>query len=165
LIAEIVKDHTTAAQAGGNAIKRAGADQLGRITTDIRKLRQMVDYLVGNGIKFTERGVITLDTRFTSVDGRDHLILKVIDTGIGIPEKDIPVLFERFGGLQDVTTSKYGGTGLGLALASQLAQLMGGTISVESALGIGSAFTIDLPVTRLADENLPGALPELSVAA
>jgi two-component system, sensor histidine kinase and response regulator len=74
-------------------------------------------------------------------------------------------LFERFGGLQDVTTSKYGGTGLGLALASQLAQLMGGTISVESALGIGSAFTIDLPVTRLADENLPGALPELSVAA
>jgi signal transduction histidine kinase len=163
LLSELIKDHSLDAQAVGNAIKRAGTDRLGRISIDARKLRQMLDYLVGNGIKFTERGVITIDARFNTGETGEHLILKVIDTGIGIPDKDIPILFERFGGLQDVTTSKYGGTGLGLALASQLAQLMGGKISVESALGVGSAFTIDIPVERVADEA--AALSETSLAA
>jgi signal transduction histidine kinase len=72
--------------------------------------------------------------------------VQVLDTGIGIAPEQIPNLFEKFNAVDDLSTTKYGGTGLGLALAQRLSRLMGGELSVESELGKGSRFTVRLPL-------------------
>ena len=84
-------------------------------------------------------------TRATD-DTSDQLMVDVIDTGIGIAPDQITHLFEKFTVADDSSTSKYGGTGLGLALSQKLCKLMGGEISVESELGKGSRFTIRMPL-------------------
>ena len=81
------------------------------------------------------------------MDDDDQLVVDVIDTGIGIAPDQITHLFEKFTVADDSSTSKYGGTGLGLALSQKLCKLMGGEVSVESELGKGSRFTIRMPLT------------------
>ena len=87
----------------------------------------------------------------------DGVVIKVQDTGIGIAGESLPALFEKFSVAEDASTSKYGGTGLGLALSLKLCKLMGGGISVDSDLGIGSCFTIKLPSAppKLVDPESP----------
>jgi signal transduction histidine kinase len=165
LIEDIVKTFQADAKAGSNSLVSQNAGPIGIVRTDGRKLRQMIEYLVANGLKFTERGVVTVQTRMDYHEEGAHLVIKVIDTGIGISAKDLTTLFERFSGAQDVTTSKYGGTGLGLVLTNRLAGLLGGKVSVESTLGVGSAFTIDIPATRAGTQDAASAAePPLSEA-
>ena len=98
-------------------------------------------------------------------DTGDRLVIKVIDTGIGIAPDKIPDLFENFTVGDDSSTSKYGGTGLGLALSQKLCNLMGGEILVESKLGEGSCFTICMPLTsgrRKADTFVSATLVPIS---
>ena len=83
--------------------------------------------------------------RLTGAAG-DQLIVDVVDTGIGIAPDQMPNLFEKFTVADDSSTSKYGGTGLGLALSQRLCKLMGGEVTVESELGKGSRFTIRMPL-------------------
>ena len=114
---------------------------------DPLRLRQIIVNLIGNAIKFTEKGEIVL--RIENVqkklgelsNGKQvHLLFSVTDTGIGIPQDKKHHLFESFSQVDSSTTRKYGGTGLGLAISKRLVALMGGNIGVESELGLGSSF-------------------------
>ncbi len=111
------------------------------IVGDSTRLRQILFNLVGNAIKFTNHGEVLLSVRKTHCDdGSTELEFLVIDSGIGIDEANHAKIFDAFQQADSSTTRRYGGTGLGLAIARRLAQLMGGDISVESALGKGSTF-------------------------
>ena len=107
------------------------------------KLRQAVINIVNNAAKFT-RGGTSRSARGPSTAFAE---ITVRDTGIGIRRENLADLFQNFGESKGATASKYGGTGLGLALSQKLCRLMGGDISVESELGKGSCFTIRVPVT------------------
>ena len=108
---------------------------------DPGRLRQIVMNLVGNAVKFTERGEIVLDVSCRSRDAETvELLFLVRDTGIGIPNDKIDQIFQAFEQADTSTTRRYGGTGLGLTITSRLVQLMGGTIWVESTPGAGSTF-------------------------
>jgi len=111
------------------------------VVGDPARLRQVLANLLGNAVKFTERGSITITAELTS-QTRDELKLRftVRDTGIGIPASDRERLFETFTQADDSNTRKYGGTGLGLAISKQLVELLGGQIGVESEPGAGSRF-------------------------
>jgi PAS domain S-box-containing protein len=112
---------------------------------DAKRLRQILVNLIGNAIKFTDRGNITVDTRLAGEDSSSVRIrIEIIDTGIGIPPGKQKSLFVPFSQLDNSSTRKYGGTGLGLAISRQLAELMGGTISVSSDGSHGTTFAVTL---------------------
>jgi len=123
-----------------------------RVRGDPHHLRQVLLNLLGNAIKFTERGQVTLSVglKQESADGITARF-EVRDTGIGIAPEAQPKIFERFVQADQSTTRKYGGTGLGTTIAKQLVELMGGNIGVESKLGEGSLFWIELPLLRHAE--------------
>jgi CheY-like chemotaxis protein len=117
--------------------------------------------LVSNAVKFTAKGEVA--ARFEAADA-GGLRLSVTDTGIGIPQHKILTLFEKFTQADSSTTRQYGGTGLGLAICRELAQLMGGQVSVLSDEGRGSTFIVELPFTRgsdLAALEAPAPAPDV----
>ncbi len=115
------------------------------ITSDPNRLLQVVSNLMDNALKFTKSGSVVLRLE-TSTDPVDedycHTLIVVQDTGVGIDSSALPKLFTPFMQSDESISRKYGGTGLGLALCRQLVELMGGTIGVESTLGVGSTFTV-----------------------
>jgi signal transduction histidine kinase len=119
---------------------------LGAALCDADKFRNMAGQLLDNAAKFTHNGEIRLAARREAGETDDQLVVDVIDTGIGIALDQLTNLFEKFTVLDDSSTSKYGGTGLGLALSQRLCKLMDGEVSVESELGKGSRFTIRMPL-------------------
>ncbi len=116
---------------------------LAALETDAGKLKQVLINLVGNAIKFTERGTVSVRVEADPVDGRP-LALDVIDTGIGIPADKLHSIFEAFHQGDASTTRKYGGTGLGLTIARSLCKLLGYGIEVHSSVGHGSMFRVVL---------------------
>ena len=127
-----------------------------RVYGDITRVRQVLINLVGNAVKFTERGDIFVHCTVASGDaagsGACMLRFSVRDTGIGIPADKIGRLFSAFTQVDASTTRKYGGTGLGLAISQRLVDLMGGKITVTSEAGSGSCFSFTLATRRAADE-------------
>lgn len=115
---------------------------LGIVSTDQTKLRQAALNLLSNAAKFTRDGTVTFAIQRRKSQAGDWIEIQVQDTGIGIAEDDIGRLFQNFGQANRSTSSKYGGTGLGLALSQKLCALMGGAISVKSEVGQGSCFSI-----------------------
>ena len=114
----------------------------GRIACDSHKLRRVVEGLLSNASKFTSNGRITLSASMRD----DSWVVSIADTGVGIAQQRMASLFETFGRSEDETASKYGDrAGLGLPLAYRYCQLMGGTLSVQSELGVGSTVTVTLP--------------------
>jgi len=114
---------------------------------DSSRFRQVMLNLVGNAMKFTEKGKIRVSASCPDEGGeRRRMVFAVRDTGIGIPADKLPELFQSFSQLHPAINRKYGGTGLGLAISRKLAELMGGVIEVESAEGMGSTFRFVLPV-------------------
>jgi len=111
---------------------------------DPARLRQVVFNLLSNALKFIEQGRIGVHASC----GDDRLRIAVSDTGIGIPADKLELIFESFRQAEGGTTRKFGGTGLGLAICRNLARAMGGDVSVASAVGAGTTFTIDLPLER-----------------
>ena len=91
-------------------------------------MRQCLINLIGNAIKFTETGHVYVNITAEYHDGDTHIRFDVEDTGIGIPEEKLPLIFESFTQADSATTLKYGGTGLGLAITQQLVGLLGGSI-------------------------------------
>ena len=112
-----------------------------RIITDRQRLEQILNNLIANAIKFTEKGSVEITFAVAGAE----LVVTVQDTGIGIPANKLAGIFETFRQAESGTSRKYGGTGLGLAIARNLAELLGGTISVASRDGAGSTFTLLLP--------------------
>jgi two-component system, sensor histidine kinase and response regulator len=120
---------------------RAGADVPESISGDLSRLRQIIVNLIGNAMKFTERGEVVLEVEKESEQNGEILLhFKVSDTGIGIAAEKHKLIFDAFTQADSSTTRKYGGTGLGLAITAQIVELMGGKIWVESELGRGSTF-------------------------
>ena len=126
---------------------------------DPGRLRQIIINLIGNAIKFTERGEIVVKVEINDADGnadgdadgdgdRIPLRISVSDTGIGIPKEKFDVIFDSFSQADSSTTRLYGGTGLGLSISARLIELMGGKISLESEVGKGTKFYIDLSMER-----------------
>ena len=113
------------------------------VFADEGRLRQILTNFVGNALKFTKAGQIVVEAGYRSEPG--HLVLAVRDTGIGLAPEDRERLFQRFVQADASTTRRYGGTGLGLAICREYAELMGGTIGVESEPGVGSRFWLDVP--------------------
>jgi signal transduction histidine kinase/CheY-like chemotaxis protein len=118
----------------------------GTLRGDPLRVRQLITNLIGNAIKFTERGGVSLLIDRFEDNAGSYLRIKVRDTGIGIPEDKRERLFKRFSQVDASTTRNYGGTGLGLALCRELSTLMGGTIDCESRPGSGSTFSVLLPL-------------------
>jgi PAS domain S-box-containing protein len=125
---------------------------------DIGRIRQILVNLVGNAVKFTPQGYILLQVSVFRVHSQQlHLQIEVTDTGIGIAPTHLDHIFEKFTQADTSTTRSFGGTGLGLSISRQLIELMGGSISVRSALEQGSTFTLELTLPLGAE--LP-ALPQ-----
>jgi signal transduction histidine kinase/CheY-like chemotaxis protein len=129
----------------------------GLLSGDAGRLRQVLFNLVGNAIKFTERGSVAVQAAQTPRDdGRVDWTLRVRDTGIGIAAGALPQLFQRFVQADSSTSRRFGGSGLGLAITRELVELMGGRVEVDSHLGQGSEFRVTLPLLRARAQALPG---------
>lgn len=120
-----------------------------RITTDALRVRQILVNLVGNAIKFTEQGVITVSVRYEAATSRQ--IFSVADTGIGISSSQLRRLFTPFSQADASMSRRFGGTGLGLSISKRLAQMLGGDITATSEFGVGSTFVLEI-----ATEPCPG---------
>ncbi|WP_108398670.1 sensor histidine kinase [Devosia submarina] len=129
----------------GNRLEIETSGRLGSVRNDATKLRQVALNLLSNAAKFTQDGIITFTVRRDSKVGGDWIEISVRDTGIGMSEADQAKLFQNFAQLTESTSSKYGGTGLGLALSQKLCAMMGGAISVRSEPGKGALFTARVP--------------------
>jgi len=119
---------------------------------DSTRVRQVLYNLLSNALKFTEQGEVKVTIRATDAG----LALRVSDTGIGVAPERIGQLFEKFEQADASVTRRFGGTGLGLAICRELAQLMGGSVTMESRQGEGSTFIATLPLKRVAE---PAAVP------
>ena len=128
-----------------NTLEVSIADDMGEIHADVTKVRQILFNLMSNAAKFTSDGTITLFGKRRSGENGDIIRLGVSDDGIGIAEDKLDHIFEEFSQADDTTTKNFGGTGLGLALVKRFCQMMGGEIWVESTVGEGSSFILELP--------------------
>jgi protein-histidine pros-kinase len=165
-LAEVVKALAlSACKKGVELIQDVGSEVPHQVVGDPTRLRQIVTNLVGNALKFTERGEVALQVTKESENGANCTVhFMVRDTGIGIPQDKQAVIFQAFSQADNSTTRKFGGTGLGLSISSRLVEMMGGRIWVESEVGQGSKFhfTANFGVTRSepdATAQRPESLP------
>ena len=150
-LARFIDDIVAAAQPlidrNQNTLVVERRNDLGTVLGDAPKLRQTVLSLLDNAAKFTKQGRITLSLERERRARGDWLTIAVRDTGIGFSPEKIAALFDNFTQAEPLMTRRYGGTGLGLALARKLCRLMGGNITAESVPGQGACFTLRIPVS------------------
>jgi signal transduction histidine kinase/DNA-binding response OmpR family regulator len=156
LARQVDADYGDAARSKGLSLRAEAASDLDSVTSDPARVLQIVSNLVGNALKFTERGSITV--RFEPREN-DRWAIMVSDTGIGIPEDEQDAIFDEFRQGEAAEHRGRGGTGLGLAIVKKLASVLGGTVSVESERGKGSRFTVVLP------RELPPDTPAVTPAS
>jgi hypothetical protein len=130
----------------GNTLRLDLAEGLGTVRADVTRVRQVLLNLLSNASKFTEHGTITLRAVREPGPLGETMCFTVQDSGIGMTPEQLGRLFQAFSQAEASTSSKYGGTGLGLAISKMFCEMMGGTISVVSSPGAGTAFTVRLPV-------------------
>ncbi|MCD4696151.1 MAG: PAS domain S-box protein [Bacteroidales bacterium] len=123
------------------------------IFSDPYRLKQVLSNLIDNAIKFTHEGFVEISYSITGAEPGTKLKFSVKDTGIGIPEDKINIVYNRFQQVEDSSTREFGGTGLGLTISKKLVELLGGKIGVESELGTGSIFHFSIPYKNLKDEK------------
>ena len=125
-----------------------------QITTDAYRLRQILLNLIGNAIKFTQRGSVEIVARVVPSARQSCLQVDVIDTGIGIPKEKLECVFDPFVQADNSVTRQFEGTGLGLAISARLAKALGGDVTVTSELGVGSTFTVTVETGDLENVSL-----------
>ncbi|CAO3409555.1 PAS domain-containing protein [Azospirillum largimobile] len=153
-IAELTREVAATVEAlvskKGNRLAVQVADGLGRMHTDVVKVRQCLFNLLSNAAKFTENGTVTLSVERAAdgagAEAAGMVVFRVTDTGIGMTPEQVRRLFERFMQADSSTTRRFGGTGLGLAITKAFADMLGGEIAVDTASGTGTSFTLRLPV-------------------
>ncbi|MCW5711647.1 PAS domain-containing hybrid sensor histidine kinase/response regulator [Shinella sp.] len=147
-------------------VVRGAANMPAVVMGDAGRFRQIVTNLVGNAVKFTDRGHVLIDlSAQTGGDGGVEIIIRVEDTGAGIPAEKMESIFEKFSQVDASSTRRHEGTGLGLAITDGLTRLFGGTLTATSEVGSGSAFTVRLPMAlavaalpaRIVPARAPGA--------
>jgi adenylate cyclase len=143
LIDEVIGTAGQLAEQNQNRLLVEAQDNLGALTIDAMRLRQILLNLLSNACKFTKAGEVTLRARRV-VGGRDGVEFVVSDTGIGMTAEQLAKLFEEFSQAEAATAQRFGGTGLGLAITRKLARMMDGDVTVTSEPGKGSAFTVRL---------------------
>jgi signal transduction histidine kinase len=145
LINEVIGTAGQLAEQNKNRLVVDAQENLGALTVDPMRLRQILLNLLSNACKFTKEGEVRLGARRVA-NGRDWIELAVADTGIGMTPEQQAKLFEEFSQADATTAQNFGGTGLGLAITRKLARMMGGDVTVTSEPGKGSVFTVRLPV-------------------
>jgi signal transduction histidine kinase/CheY-like chemotaxis protein len=159
-IEEVIGTARQLAEQNKNHLTVDAEDNLGSLTVDPMRLRQILLNLLSNACKFTKDGEVNLRVRS---DGRHWVEFAVTDTGIGITAEQQSRLFEEFTQADSSTARQFGGTGLGLAITRRLARMMGGDVTVTSEPGKGSVFTVRLPAgaevaaDKPVENNSPGA--------
>ncbi|MDW8321945.1 MAG: ATP-binding protein [Armatimonadota bacterium] len=145
---DIVKLFSARAKQKDLVLRAEIADDLPHtVLADPMRLRQILANLVNNAIKFTEQGEVVVEIScIAEEEGKTWVRLAVRDTGVGIPAERLGAIFDAFTQADSSTTRRYGGTGLGLTICKRLAELMGGHIHVQSEVGVGSTFWIELPL-------------------
>ncbi|KCV83308.1 two-component system hybrid kinase [Actibacterium atlanticum] len=149
LMQNIVDSQLSAAEAYGNLLEWSwiGASE-SWVTTNESRLQQVILNLLGNAIKFTRNGRIAIELERMACDGADRIEVRIIDTGVGIAEQDLPRVFDDFESLHAPLEDGVAGTGLGLGIARRLVDAMGGEIGAESTLGEGSVFWFSFPLVH-----------------
>ena len=164
-LVEAVEDVATllsspAAEKDIELLVRAAPDLPAAVIGDAGRFRQIVTNLVGNAVKFTERGHVFVDIGFEASGGDEIMTsIRIEDTGIGIPPEKVESVFDKFSQVDSSSTRRHEGTGLGLAITAGLVDLFGGYINVESEWGRGSVFTVRLPFAVAAARIDPKPLP------
>lgn len=131
-------------------------EDLGTLELDALKVRQSLLNLLSNAAKFTTKGTIILTVLRRQDSRGDRLLLEVTDNGIGIAPESLRKIFEDFGQAENDTVSKFGGTGLGLTLTKRFCEMMGGTVDVRSERGVGTSFTIEIPIASASPSSDSG---------
>ncbi|HVI68567.1 MAG TPA: ATP-binding protein, partial [Bradyrhizobium sp.] len=144
LLEDVIGTARQLAEQNKNRLVVESPDNLGSLTVDPMRLRQILLNLLSNACKFTQQGEVKLRVKKV-VDGRNLIEIAVADTGIGMTPEQQAKLFEEFTQADSSTARQYGGTGLGLAITRKLARMMGGDVTVASEPGKGSVFTVRLP--------------------
>ena len=138
---------------------------VGAMRSDVTKLRQILLNLLSNAAKFTENGAITLSAmRLLGGGGDDWMMFRVSDSGLGMTEEQLGKLFQRFSQADASTTRKFGGTGLGLSISKAFGVMLGGDLSVDSAPGQGSTFSLFVPASLSDDVSMPSSEEEGTVS-
>lgn len=152
MVRDLVAEFTAAAHARGIGLYLRLSEELPDVVGDGRLLRQAMSHLLDNAVKFTPKGRVDvmLDCDAPSAD-RLNVTLSVRDTGIGIEQKDQSRIFDRYKQADNGSTRGFDGTGLGLAMARAYAEMMGGSITVDSTFGEGSTFTMTLEFDTVKD--------------
>jgi signal transduction histidine kinase len=126
------------------------------VYTDDKKLSQILRNFISNALKFTQRGEVRVSAKRN--DDGDTVTFSVADTGIGIPTQHLAAIFQDFVQVDSPIQKRFRGTGLGLSLSKRFAELLGGTVAVESEPGAGSTFSLTIPI------RLPGPRPAVAPA-
>ena len=154
LLAEVQSIIEPLATKNGNRFVVDCAPEIGSIDCDVTKLKQSLLNLLSNASKFTTNGTVELGVSRAGTDDGAQISFRVTDSGIGMTPEQMDRLFQAFAQADSSTTRKFGGTGLGLAITRHFARLLGGDVSVTSEPGVGSTFTLTIPVQ---DRSLPPA--------
>ncbi len=163
LLEESVNQHSLKAAAKGLGLSlQIQPGTVTRFAGDAPRVRQMVDNLLSNAVKFTDRGGVTVSASTdTLASGQVLIRIAIRDTGPGIADEKLPLIFESFTQADGSVSRKHGGTGLGLSLTQKLAQLQGGSVTVESAIGEGSTFHLTFECAAEAGVSSVAAVPAL----
>jgi signal transduction histidine kinase/DNA-binding response OmpR family regulator/methyl-accepting chemotaxis protein len=155
MVQEVATTVQKLVEQNGNTLQVHCGAEVGYMHADMTKVRQILFNLLSNAGKFTENGAVRIEAARVHNGGQDRIRIAVHDTGIGMTEQQAAKLFQDFTQVDASTTRKYGGTGLGLAISRRFCEMMGGSIDVESELGRGSTFRIDLPAKVVLGSEAP----------
>lgn len=156
LVNEVIATASPLTQKRDNRLMVNMPEDLGTIHLDALKVRQCLLNLLSNAAKFTNKGMIMLTVLKTQKANSDWLSMEVTDNGIGMRQASLAAIFEDFQQAEANTVNHFGGTGLGLTLTKRFCEMMGGTIAVRSEFGVGTSFTIEIPMqTALTDVREP----------
>jgi signal transduction histidine kinase/HAMP domain-containing protein len=152
-VEDVVKIIRPLVAKNANDLKVNVVETFGTMYADLTKVRQVLFNILSNACKFTDHGSITMDASLQRNDGKKWIRFRVTDTGIGMTAGQQKKLFRMFSQAEASMMKRYGGTGLGLALSKRYCELMGGKISVKSEYGVGTTFTILLPMVVTSEQT------------